>query len=358
MNITIFISSLSGGGAERVAVNLANYLVRNNEVTLLTIADDIAYRPDKDVEHISLTNHLKLPKIGINIFRICRFISFILHSPTDAYIVMLPIPTIMLYRVKRLIHVPVIMAERCNPSSYQMWKQRELHKAALKMDGFIFQTSEIADWYKNESGNLEVIIPNAVNSPFLNKGICVEREKIIVSAGRLTEQKNFELLIRAFASISDKLPEYKLFIYGDGPLRSKLENLIKIYGLEQQVFLPGYIEHIEERIYKAALFVLTSKYEGMPNTLMEAMALGVPVISTDCAGGGARYLINNGVNGVLIQPDNESELSSSIIKVLNNKRFAASIAHEGYKIGRQFSPDTIYSRWEEYISYVIGKCEK
>lgn len=130
------------------------------------------------------------------------------------------------------------------------------------------------------------IIPNAINKEFITAEYSGPRNKQIVSSGRLTEQKNHALLIKAFAGITAKYPAYKLVIYGDGPLRKDLELLASNLGIADKVSFPGYTTEIRKKIERSSLFVLSSDFEGMPNALMEAMALGVPCISTDCKGGG------------------------------------------------------------------------
>lgn len=105
----------------------------------------------------------------------------------------------------------------------------------------------------------------------------------------MSRAKNHALLIKAFATISDRYPDYRLVIYGDGPLRQQLETLVEDLGMADKVSLPGYTTFVREKMEQASLFVLTSDWEGMPNALIEAMALGVPCISTDCKGGGPDF---------------------------------------------------------------------
>jgi glycosyltransferase involved in cell wall biosynthesis len=147
------------------------------------------------------------------------------------------------------------------------------------------------------------IIPNPINPEFNVKPFSGKRRKIITSVGRLSEQKNQHVLIEAFSRIEKDFPDYELVIYGEGNLRETLENQIKTLKLENKVKLPGVKKNIKNEIYDCSLFVLPSLYEGMPNALMEAMALGLPVISTDCPCGGPRFLIHN-YNGLLVKVNN------------------------------------------------------
>lgn len=163
------------------------------------------------------------------------------------------------------------------------------------------------------------IIPNAINKEFITAEYSGPRNKQIVSSGRLTEQKNHALLIKAFAGITAKYPAYKLVIYGDGPLRKDLELLASNLGIADKVSFPGYTTEIRKKIERSSLFVLSSDFEGMPNALMEAMALGVPCISTDCKGGGARFLIKNGTNGLLTPIGDVEALQTAMEKILSDQ---------------------------------------
>lgn len=163
-----------------------------------------------------------------------------------------------------------------------------------KADGWVFQTDDQNNWYSvRTSLQKSIVIPNAINPDVLKQPISRKRNKTIVTAGRFTNQKNHALLINAFAKIAEKHHDYKLVIYGEGPNRTNLIQLVKDLKLSDRVLLPGYSSEVIENVSKSSLFVLSSDFEGMPNALMEAMAMGVPSISTDCEGGGARFLIKN-----------------------------------------------------------------
>ena len=153
-----------------------------------------------------------------------------------------------------------------------------------------------------------------VKEPYIGK-----HEKEIVSVGRLNIPKNFPLLIRAFAKISEKHQDYILKIYGQGGLLESLKKLTRELGVEEKVEFPGYVNDIPKVLQKASLFVLSSHYEGMPNALAEAMSLGLPCISTDCPVGGPRFLINEEENGILVPVDDDDALADAIERVLNNE---------------------------------------
>lgn len=357
MNISLFISGVTGGGAEKVACAIASYLVKKeHNVELITMLDEEATYPlDAKVTRYSLlkTNERK-GFVYNNALRLIRFVRYLISNKPDAYLVMLPTNIISLLYLKIFTTSKIIAAERANPDSYSNKTQKRLCHYAYKADAWVFQTEEQMKWY-NQRCNLKstIIIPNAINQDVLKSQYKCKKEKIIVTAGRLTEQKNHMLLIDAFSIIAEKYKDYSLVIYGEGPQRNDLLAKIESLNLKNRVYLPGYSKNVVDDIGKASLFVLSSYFEGMPNALMEAMALGVPSISTDCGGGGARYLIDNGRNGLLVPVDNINTLAEAMDKVLSDDKLAYSLGQEAFKLREQLAPNAIYEKWEIYIKNVI-----
>ena len=358
MNITFFIGGLSGGGAERVICNLANYMISKGHcVKILTMADDEpTYAIDNRIIRIPLLLTAERKNIIYNSgLRLYRFVKILLRSKVDAYLVMLPVTTILLLRLNWLIKAKIICAERVDPSNYSIKKRNKLKQLAKQADGWVFQTEEERGWYGESVGKAKVaIIPNAINPDFIKPAYIGLRKNVIVTAGRLTEQKNHALLIKAFARISEKYLYYKLIIYGDGVLKKKYEQVAEELGIKNKVILPGYTTDIGEKIKDASVFVLSSDFEGMPNALMEAMALGVPCVSTDCDGGGAKFLIENRKNGLLVPKGDVEALAAAMDKMLSDRDFAEQCGREAHKICERLAPEEIYGEWETFIKKIIG----
>lgn len=357
MKITFFIGGLSGGGAERVTCNLASYLARKgHDIVILTMSDDTAtYALDDHVLRVPLLKYSERKGLLYNSFlRIKRLITHLRKDKVDAYVVMLPVTTILLLRLSWITKSKIIAAERVDPSNYPSGKQKQLKSLAPKADGWVFQTEEERAWYGETTCNAKVrIISNAINPDFIREPYRGERKKTIVTAGRLTEQKNHKLLIQAFAKISPHFPNYQLVILGDGPLKDQLMSAIEELGVKERVLLPGYTTNIGDKIKDASLFALSSDFEGMPNALMEAMALGLPCISTDCDGGGAKFLIENEKNGLLVPKGDVEALSEAIRKMLSDKEFAEQCGREAHKICERLAPEKIYGEWEQFIKDVV-----
>lgn len=358
MKITFFIGGLSKGGAERVVCNLANILAnRGHEITVLTMSDDKpSYTIEDKVIRVPLLFTSERKNFVYNsVLRLCRFVSYLRKNKVDVYVVMLPVTTIMLLQLRFITKAKVIAAERNNPSKYPINRQKLLKILARKADGWVFQTREVCNWYGESTENSKVkIIPNAINPEFIQSAYTGERRKVIVSAGRMDVQKNQELLIRAFSIISKDFADYKLIIYGEGEMRSTLTTVSEELGIKDKVEIPGYTTNIGEKIKDASLFVLSSDFEGMPNALMEAMALGLPCISTDSDGGGARFLIDNEKNGLLVPKGDVDSLAKAMRRMLHDQFFAENCGREARKICERLAPERIYGEWERYIQEVVN----
>lgn len=358
MKITLLIGSLAGGGAERVVCNLANFLAnKGHEVTVLTLSDKKTYDLNEKVKHEILYGESRssLPHALINAIRMVKMNRYLRKERPDVYVTFLPKLTKVLLMQKRFVKCPIVLTERNDPKTFceaSLANAKEFDKYYRLADGYVFQTSEARDYYKSRGINVEnsAVISNAINPEFLREKYEGEREKIIVGAGRLTAQKNFPLLIKAFAKLHCKYPEHQLVIYGEGSLRGSLEELCANLGVSDNVHFPGRIANIGDKVKTSSVFVLSSDYEGMPNALMEAMALGSACVSTDCGGGGARFLIKDGENGLLVPQNDVDALANAIDRILSDKDLASRLGENARKIQQELSPDRIYGQWEEFLS--------
>lgn len=357
MKITFFIGSISGGGAERVVCNLSNYLVnRGHNITVLTVGKTgNAYGIDEKVNIISLEGKRRIKFSFLRAFiKMHRLKEYLKNCDADLIVGFLPktIKALMCY--KRHIKCPVVLSERCSPQSYLKRKQQKMLKCFNAADGAVFQTEEIKNFYTDRIAIKNfTVIPNAVNPDFIKPPFTGERRKTVIAVGRHSKQKNFELLIDAFAEVVNKFPDYSLEIYGKGELTESYIERCEKLGIREKVFFPGFCENMQDKIYGASLFVLSSDYEGIPNALIEAMALSTPCVSTDCIGGGARALIKDGENGILLPVNDKNALISAMEKVLSDKTFAEKIARKAAEIQYELSATVVYEKWEKYFSGII-----
>jgi GalNAc-alpha-(1->4)-GalNAc-alpha-(1->3)-diNAcBac-PP-undecaprenol alpha-1,4-N-acetyl-D-galactosaminyltransferase len=220
-------------------------------------------------------------------------------------------------------------------------------------DGFVFQTMDARDYFGKYAIERGTVIANPLTGtlPEPYKGI---RKKKFVTAVRLDPQKNLEMLIDAFSRFEKLYPDYTLEIYGEGSQRSYLENKCKEMNVENKVVLKGFSKNLHENILDASAFIMSSNYEGMSNSLLEALALGVPVISTDHPIGGARMFIKNGNNGILTKVGDTDEMFNALLFAANNPEKMQAMADEAIRIRQQISVEKIVSQWMSYIEKVCG----
>ena len=360
MKIFFYINNLSRGGAERVVLALAKaFAEKGNDVTVITMyrgCDE--YEIPEKVKRISLVDkHLDLLANKRFFKRLIRYlmISFIGYFLLRLFFIKNKPDLLISFLGEANKHALIsgfgfnfkkIVSVRNDPSKeYSGFISKLLVKKLFNYaDGIVFQTEQAKKWFPVTIQKKSVVIPNPIDERFLGKVYKGERSGI-VSVGRLTEVKNHELLIRAFSDIADKIPD-NLEIFGDGPLKNKLELLIKELGLQNRVFLRGLVSDIPNAIRKSKLFVLPSNYEGMPNALMEAMALGIPCIATDCPCGGPRYLLGEKPQ-CLIQVNNKYELSKAILEAIDEK-ISKEMSNYAIQKSFKFSINKIINLWFDY----------
>jgi glycosyltransferase involved in cell wall biosynthesis len=348
---------MRAGGAERVVSVLANSFAENKyRVAIIVSNNEESFYPlDKEVyyEKMNLDFNIKgvIKKIKVNISEISEMIKYLKRERPEVVISFIRnVPTIIACKVTG---IKVIISERNNPKHdppNPVW--RVLRRLVYPLaNGIVFQTESAKKYFNKIIQNKSHIISNPLN-PNLFDIKSRDKENIIVSIGRLVEQKDHETLIKAFSLIKDIFPEFKLYIYGEGKLRRHLEYLISQYGLEKRVYLPGNTENIYYELSGAKLFVFTSIYEGYPNALIESMALGIPVISTNCEFGPSE-IIEDGENGFLVSVRNHEELAKKIEYVLNNQELAQKISENAIKIKKELQIKDIFKKWKYVVDKVV-----
>ncbi|MBQ2960355.1 MAG: glycosyltransferase [Oscillospiraceae bacterium] len=220
-------------------------------------------------------------------------------------------------------------------------------------EGCVFQTVEEKVWFPKRLQDKGRIIMNQVNSSFFEHEFNGERHDF-VSVGRLNPQKNQALLIRAFNQIKDKTDE-SLFIYGEGELKENLQALINELGLEERVKLMGTTSDVANAIKGARAFVMSSDYEGLPNALLEALALGLPCICTDCLGGGPAMVINSGENGILVPMGDEDALAQAMLGILADSEKAEALGKAAKISAENFRPEKVFELWRDYVEDILSK---
>lgn len=345
------------GGANRVMANLTNYFSEKNAKIIL-INDIIPeknipeYEIHKSVKRIFLDIHSVSPIVS-NIKRIHKLRCIIKSENPNVVLAFMGPPNMRMLLASLGLQCRKIVSVRNDPyKEYGSGLVKKIVNIIFRFaDGCVFQTKDASLYFSRCLQKKSKIIFNPVGKQFYD----VERinnPHDIVTVGRLNQQKNHALLIEAFSKIAYAFPDEKLIIYGEGELRNELEDLARKYGIEHRVLLLGRTSNIPEKLAEAKIFVLSSDYEGMPNALMEAMAVGIPVISTDCPCGGPKSLIEDDSQGILVPCNNAETLAQALYSLLKDKYLREKIGETGKKRALVFRQDVIFSQWENYIDNV------
>ncbi|WP_368646160.1 glycosyltransferase family 4 protein [Alkalibacterium putridalgicola] len=352
--ICIVTRDLSSGGAERVISNLANYLVgKGKSIFILTLfGDHQFYQLHPDIEVISFSKEKskagKYIKARNSVNELQPDIVLAMPEEVGIYLTLTMIGS----------KVPVIISERNNPSVMPSNKMTRIlrYVSYSLVKGIIFQTSQAMEFFPNYVRKKGEIILNPIDIESLPDLHEKEREKVIVSVGRLEPQKNFSVLLEAFSKLVKEYPEYRLVIYGEGSLRGELEKQIsELFRDPDLVSLPGRVSNPPENIKDASMFVLSSDYEGLPNALIESMAMGLPVISTDCPSGGPRELIENEQNGILVPVNDSNELHRAMKKIIESSQFSEDLGKNALCVRKQLDPTLIYNQWHQYLEKFVAE---
>ena len=355
MKILFCTGGLTKGGAERVITNLSNYLVeKGNDVAIVvTRANKIEYEISPKVNIYKLEE-----KQSRSLFRQIKLLinlrNKILDFKPDVNISFLEVPTLRMLLLKlftiSLKKIPLIISLRIDPNvAFRGFKGKMLLKLYKYANGFVFQTIDAQNFFDVNIKKRSVVIANPVDNRFFKEYYNGKKEEKIVFVGRLTKQKNYPLLIEGFYDFYKKHNNYKLFIYGEGEEKNNLIQLVNKLNLNDKVIFKGNVDNIIDEIYNAKIFVMTSDYEGLSNALMEAMTLGVPCISTNSSGGGAKMLIEDGENGILIKTRDKFALVENLNYLADNEEINKKISYNSWKSMKKYNPDLINNEWYKYI---------
>ncbi len=361
MRVTLVIPSITSGGAERVLAALANaWAERGDKVTLLTFDDGIEtpfYSLSARINHVAL-NLLKNSEgrwqsIQQNFKRILALRSAIKASTPEVVISFLLRSNVRVLLATVGTGIPVIVSERddpfhAKPGEIWQWLATITYPWATKIT---VHTRQAAQFFPLSWQPKIAVIANPVLIKFVVQ-VRLEGQKII-AIGRLEEQKAFDLLLRAFALIKDEFPEAGLTVWGEGTQRNTLELLCEKLGLQSCVKFPGVTKNIVEELNRANLFVQSSRWESFGNALCEAMATGLPVISTDCLG--PHEIIRDNVDGLLVPTENVEALADAIRQIFTNRELRLRLASRAPEIIERFSLERTLNQWQEIVDEAIAQ---
>lgn len=352
--ITFVIGTMGNGGAERVISILANHFSRKDYIiSVITIyGNKQDYKLNKNINYYPIICNKK-NKIKRIIERMLKIRSVLREIDSEVIISFLADVNIYVLLANLFLKGKVIVSERNDPTRDPKNKYiRKLRDLVYNLsDGFVFQTYDAKSYFRNKFQEKSIIISNPLkgNLPLRYEGA---RDNRIVTACRLNTQKNLYMLINAFKKFQDIYEEYILEIYGEGPLKNELIKYIESIGLGNKVILKGFSSQIHEDILSASIFVISSDYEGISNAMIEALAIGLPVISTDSPVGGARMFIDSYKNGILVPVKDTEALYAAMVEIVDDKNLQEQLSHSATFIREKLDESTIVSEWENYITKV------
>lgn len=366
MRIALLISSLRSGGAERVASIVANYWARKGQdVQLFTLSgkeDSPFYDLDPAVRYvplgISCLSRHPLQGLANNLRRVWHIRRVIAKARPDVLISFMDTTNVLAILATRGLGVPVVASERSNPTiqapktAWSLMRNRLYSRA----DAVVTQTERARACFPSSVRARCVVIPNPVLLPVATS----DREEMmvpkpaLVAVGRLSEEKGFHLLIPVFARLVVDHPDWHLVIVGEGPQREKLKTLSEQMGIRDRVLIPGPVRDPTQILRQSDIFVLSSRYEGFPNALCEAMACGLPVVSFDCPFG-PREIIRDGVDGTLVPPGDVDALVSALAGLMGDEGKRRRLAERAPEVVDRFDLEKVMGMWEDRLSFVTRK---
>ena len=388
MRIIFLLASLGSGGAERVVSLLANKMCENgHDVQIICLKfNDVYYQIDKKVKIVKAKEHTQNRLTELFWLR-----HYLLKEKPD---VVIPFTEgVYCFTILALLgtRIPIIASERLDPAAMSL--PRKILKRLLLpyADWLVVQTESIKAYFPKRIQKKTSVIYNPVNdeafeNPRMDSRVQSSKRKRadsydhsghdfchnsskqtsltdlvapkiqsskqnrIISVARLYPQKNQKMMIEAFAKIADEFPDWQLVIFGEGPLRAELESLVFSFKLEGRVLLPGRTEHVIEELRKSKIFCLSSDYEGMSNSMIEAICVGLPVISTKVSG--TEELIHDGYNGVLVNIGDVDEMSHAFRQLIDDVDLRERISNKCYSVASLFAIDVIFNQWRELIEII------
>ncbi len=357
------ITGMVMGGAERVMATIANeFAKRGNEVLIVTLKDSSsAYRLDSRVKIVGtkgniqskykLIRVLKLILSGIKGF--FYYLHYLKTYKPDVVLSFLTYSNLLAVITRLLFvrNVPVVISERADPLKRGNTIKKICEFIYPKADCLVCQSKRVGNYFRKLDGKANIkIIPNPVNLECVAQTVPEKRRNAIIAVGRLNTQKNFILLMEGFQEIKSGYSDYIVEIYGQGPEYNNLNKKIHDLHIENNIFLMSIKNNVMQSVNDAKLFVMTSDYEGFPNALVEAMASGLPVISTDFPTGVAKELIKDGVNGYVVPRNDKKELAKAMVKILSSPELQESMSKENRKIIKHLDTDKIIDKWRAVLN--------
>lgn len=367
VNILLFTNSLAGGGAERVVATLANHWARQAwQVTVVTLEPESAdfYALEPSVCRIALNlagaSSNVVDALLQNFYRIKALRKVLKQLRPDVALAMMSTPNVILaLAATGLADVRTVGSERCYPPHAPLGRLWDTLRRTTygRLCAVVALTSECAQWITANSSATQVpVIPNPSVWPLPVKppaiapsALCAPGRKVLLAVGRLDAVKNFGVLIDVFARLAERYPDWDLVILGEGPQRAMLEAALGKHKLQRRILVPGIAGNVGQWYEHADLFVMTSRSEGFPNALAEALSHGVAAVSFDC-NTGPRDIIRHGIDGLLVPVDDAARLEQALDRLMGDAVLRGRLAARAVEARERFSIGKVAGMWEALFS--------
>jgi len=365
MRVSMVIPSLGPGGAEKVMSLLAcEFVAGGIDTNLVTVlgreSDDFYSVPG--VSRVSLNlggaSQGKLQAVFENIKRLRALLRTLRDQRPNVVISFLTEANILSFLAAKALRVPVVLSEHTDSSRYPLGAEWKLLRRLIYpfSDCVVVPNTYIAEQFGRRIRSRIQVIPNPIDTRHdIHRVERKSSEKVILTIGRMTVEKNHKMLLDAFARMRETVCGWKLVIVGDGPLRSETEAYTRHIGLEKDVHFPGLVsDPWAKYANECDIFVLCSDYEGFPMALCEAMSVGLPVISTRYHEG-TEELITDGKSGMLVPVGDVVALASAMVSLAHSNSLRRSVGREATGIREKYGLSTVVTRWVELCERLIEK---
>ncbi len=367
-SIAFHLNCLVQGGAERVVSNLANQFAKEGIKVYVATEwyDENEFELDERVTrvHVGLREgDEKKNRITKFFLRIKYLKEFVKEYHPDVLVAFAQRANYRALMAAGNSDIPVVISIRTDPVGHYDAKSDKVQIKWLfpKAAGCVFQTTGQKEFFKPYLQDNSTIILNPVNPKYFGLERPAEREKSVVHHARLVDFKNQPLLCEAFIEVHKKHPDYVLKIYGpdsfDGT-KEILDDIIAKNNAQDYILLMGGSNSLEKEIPKGAVYAFTSDWEGLPNSLLEAMAMGMPIVATDCPCGGPRTVMRDGENGLLVPIKDKDALVKGLLRLIEDPEYAEKLGKEAGKIEEITNAEAIFVQWRDYLDKVIADFRK
>lgn len=364
MKILLLTSSLNAGGAERVATTLCNaWAARGDTVTLVPTfsgGGQPFYEVSDAVELVSLAEQVGTTRKGVasSVRRLLALRRVIAQRKPDVLVSFLPNVNVATILASAFMGIPRIVCERSDPS---IRSPRAPWEIACRItyrhaDMLTVQTDAVAAAVpRRYPGVAQVgVIPNPLPDGILPARPAGGARRILLSMGRLSEEKQIAKLIDAFAELAPHHPTWDLHVYGDGPLRPALAAQAQQRGMQERILFQGATRQPWQALAGADAFAMTSRYEGFPNALLEAMATGLPCVATDCPSG-PRDITVHGRDALLVPPNDHAALCAALAELMGNAPLRALLGDKARaSVTSRFGMHAVLAIWDGFFEQVLS----